>query len=100
MSEVKVGALKSLADGGCQTVEANGQSIVLYRVADRVYATANACPHRGGPLGEGSLAGTVVTCPWHGWEFDVATGCMPNMTTPKLKTYPVRVENGDIFIEV
>ncbi len=82
------------------SVDAEGQAIALYKVDGQVYALAGVCPHAGGPLAEGSLNGCLVMCPWHGWEFNVKTGLCdfnPDMGT---KTYPVKEENGAIFVQV
>lgn len=87
---------------GCGTVATCGDMVLaLFRVEGRVYAVANACPHKGGPLGEGKLEGHTVICPWHGWTWDVRTGT--NVRMPKLKKvpcYPVVEENGELLVEV
>ena len=79
----------------------NGTRVVLARVGPQVYALADACAHRGGPLGEGKLAGTRLTCPWHGWMYDVRTG---QATFPArgqaVATYPVRVDGNDVWIDL
>lgn len=76
------------------------KSIALFNVNGQFYAIDNQCRHRGGPLGEGSLDGNVVACPWHGFLFDVTTGnCVTN---PALKQtcYPLKIEGDDILIEI
>ena len=55
-------------------VQAEGRSIALFNVAGSFCAIDNTCSHEGGPLGEGELAGEIVTCPWHNAEFNVKTG--------------------------
>ena len=82
------------------TVQANGQEIALYHVGDKFYATTNVCGHRGGPLGEGLLEGSVVTCPWHGWQWDVCEGTSPGNPEAKIPTYPVKVEGDDVLVEL
>lgn len=80
-------------------VSHKNQEIALFNVDGRIYATQNNCPHRGGHLGEGTIEKEIVTCPDHGWRFNVTTG--KNVIMPvSLKTYRVKVENGDIFIDV
>jgi nitrite reductase/ring-hydroxylating ferredoxin subunit len=75
--------------------------VVLARVGEHVYACADTCPHRGGPLGEGQLTGSRLTCPWHGWMFDVRTGaCLLPARGSAVATYPVRVEGDEIWIDV
>jgi nitrite reductase/ring-hydroxylating ferredoxin subunit len=74
--------------------------IVVYNVGGSYFATDERCAHQGGPLGEGLLEGSVVTCPWHAWQFDVRTGQAIYDPGVCVRTYPVRVEGDDIFVEV
>ena len=64
------------------------------------HALDGVCPHQGGPLGRGKLVGCVVTCPWHGWQFDVCTG--QHVTSPSVlhTVLPVKVEGNDVFVDV
>ena len=99
--KVRVAAEAELAEGAARVVQAGARAIALFRVGGRCYATQNACPHQGGPLGEGRLRDHVVTCPFHGWTFDVRTGA--NARNPRLRgleCFPVTLENGEVFIEV
>jgi 3-phenylpropionate/trans-cinnamate dioxygenase ferredoxin subunit len=106
--------MDQLTDGGLTMVTANGNDIMLSRAGQKVYATQNWCPHMGGNLSKGTLNGTVVTCPRHHSQFDVRDGKVLRWTdwppfvlffaklvkSPRpLKTYPVTVESGDIFVE-
>ena len=97
---VKAAALQDLNPGSSKFVVLKGKTIALFNVAGQVHATDNACLHRGGPLGEGALEGGVVTCPWHGWKFDVAGGACQMNPKLKVKTYPVKIEGPDIFVDV
>jgi nitrite reductase/ring-hydroxylating ferredoxin subunit len=60
----------------------------------------NACPHRGGPLGEGDLEGRVVSCPWHAWRWDVTTGLNVNNPAITMACFPVSVADGEVFVEL
>lgn len=74
--------------------------IALYHTARGFFATGNTCPHRGGPLGEGDIIGNEIVCPWHLWSFDVASGeCggNPDLTIP---TYPVKVEDERVLVDL
>jgi nitrite reductase (NADH) small subunit len=97
---VRVAATSELQPGQCKVVEAEGRPIALCNAGGEYYAIDNMCVHRGGPLGEGMLEGRTLTCPWHAWSYDVATGV--NTINPNicLKTYPVKVEGSDIHIAV
>src|SRR5690349_4369608 len=71
---VKMATLEELPPGGSKEVEHDGRIYALFNVAGRISAIDGICPHQGGPLAEGALEGADVTCPWHGWQFDVKTG--------------------------
>ena len=62
------------------------------------HAIQNSCIHRGGPLSEGDLDGDLVTCPWHFWQYDVTTGKCRSNPDAELRTYQVKVENGEILL--
>ena len=97
---VKVATKSDVPEGSGKVVEAEGKEIALFNASGNFHALENTCPHQGGPLGEGYLEGSVVTCPWHGWEFDVSSGvCQgnPNTTQPK---FNVKVDGDDILVEV
>ncbi len=83
---VTVARVSDVPPGTGRTVEVHGTWIALFNVNGTFYAIDNACPHAGGPLGEGTLRENgVVECPWHGWRFDVTTGQRvgnPNFEAP------------------
>jgi nitrite reductase/ring-hydroxylating ferredoxin subunit len=95
---VRVAAVGDVPPGTGAVVEANGRRVALFNVDGAFYALDNTCLHRGGPVGEGDLDGVVVTCPWHGFQYDVTTG--RNMFDPQvgLQTFPTRVEDGDVLV--
>ncbi len=99
MSEfVKVATIEELAPGECRSVEVSGSRIALFNAAGKFYAMDDTCAHRGGPLGDGSLDGTIVTCPWHGWKCDVSTGACQAKPRIQLTCYEVRVNGDDVTI--
>jgi nitrite reductase/ring-hydroxylating ferredoxin subunit len=97
---VKAIAVADLAPGQCKEVLVAGRAVALYNVGGVFHATTNTCLHRGGPLGQGFLEGNVVTCPWHGWTFDVTSGA--NTVNPEMtvETFEVKVEGGDVLVKV
>ena len=97
---VKVAETTDLNSGECKVVEAEGKTLALFNVDGTYYATDNTCLHRGGPLGEGELDGKIVTCPWHGWRYDVTLGANVNNPAVKVASFPVRVEGNSIYVEV
>lgn len=98
---VKVATTSELPPGSSKLVEANGQPVALFNVDGDYFAIDDACPHADGPLNEGELDGNIVTCPWHGAQFDVTTGkvlCAPARSD--VKSYPVTVDGDDVLVEV
>ena len=76
------------------------QALALANVDGRFYATQNACLHLEGPLGEGWLEGPVLTCPWHGWQYDVRTGENEFDRAIRLRTFDVRIDDGEVKVAV
>jgi len=97
---VKVANASEISDGSGKTVDVRGRKIAVFNAGGAFYAIDDACRHRGGPLGEGEVYGTRVVCPWHGWEYDFATGCNVDDPSMTLSCFAVRVENGDVLVEV
>jgi len=98
---VKIAERKDVVPGKAAAFEVEGQRIALFNVAGTYYAIADTCPHSGGPLSEGEVQGTKVTCPWHGAEFDLTTGAV--LAPPAyegVSSYKVMVEGNDIKVEV
>lgn len=74
--------------------------IALFNVDGTFHALDGVCPHQGGPLGKGQMAGCIVTCPWHGWQFDVRTGqhqLSPSATQP---AFSVKQDGDQVFVDV
>jgi nitrite reductase (NADH) small subunit len=85
-----------------RAVEVSGHQIALFNLGDRFLAVENRCPHRGGPLADGIVAGPSVVCPLHAWKVCLATGAVarPAGETACVRTYPTRVESDIVWIEV
>lgn len=97
---VKVATRAEIPAGSGKVVEAEGRTIAVFNCEGTFYAIDNTCKHRGGPLGEGSLSGTTVTCPWHGWEYDVTNGTCALDSSIAVQSFPVKVEGDDILVSV
>ena len=95
---VRVTGTADVAPGSGVVTEANGQAIAVFNVDGTYYAIDNTCVHRGGPLGEGELEGDTVTCPWHGWQYNVKTGASINNPSACVKSYQVKVEGPDVKV--
>lgn len=114
MAKHIVARVTDIPPGGRKIVEAGGRSIGLFNLDGEFFALRNRCPHQGGPLCEGPLwgrlsaripgefsyeRGGIVSCGWHGWEFDIRTGqswCEP--TRLRVRSYPVSVVTGTALL--
>lgn len=97
---VRVAGTADVAPGTGLVAEVNGQTIALFNVEGTYFAIDNTCVHRGGPLGEGELEGEEVTCPWHGWQYNVKTGACTTNPSACVKSYPLTVEGTDIKVQL
>jgi 3-phenylpropionate/trans-cinnamate dioxygenase ferredoxin component len=97
---VRAASAADVPAGEGRVVDANGRALAVFNVDGRFYAIDNTCPHRGGPLGEGDLEGTLVSCPWHAWRWDVTTGANANNPAVRMACFPASVEDGQVFVEL
>jgi nitrite reductase/ring-hydroxylating ferredoxin subunit len=95
---VKVAKVNEMPPGTAREFQADGRMIALFNVDGSFYAVDNTCLHRGGPLGQGSLEGEVVTCPWHGWQYNVKSGEAVFNEQIKVQCYEVKIEGDDICV--
>lgn len=85
--------------GSIREFAIEGKAIAIANVGGKIYAINNTCLHRGGPLAEGDLDGSTVTCPWHGWQYDVTSGKLTMNPAVGVQCYPVEVRGEDIFVD-
>ena len=102
---VRVLSTSELAEGRVTTVTVEHLSLALTHADGQWAALDNACPHQGGPLGEGSIecgveGRTWLRCPWHGWDFDPLTGRSPGGFGDGLTTYPVEIRGDEVWIGI
>ncbi len=99
-SLVRVAGTAEIPVGTGKEVMAGDRIVAVFNVDGQFHALDGICPHAGGPLGEGELKGTIVTCPWHGWQFDVTNG--QHCLNPRIThgCFPVKVQGNDIFVEI
>ena len=100
MAFVKVAEVEQVPPGASRVVEAGGRELALFNVDGTYYCIENLCPHNEGPLGEGELEADVVICPWHAWQFNVRTGRMIYNESICVATYPCKVMDSAVFVEV
>lgn len=77
----------------------SGERVAVFRDGARIYAVTNVCRHQNGPLGEGCIKDGSITCPWHGWQYDPATGVSPPPYVEKIATYNARLERGRVMVK-
>lgn len=96
----KVAEVHEIPEGTGKVFEVNGNQVAVWNVGGNYHAFQNVCPHRGGPVGEGELEGTTITCPWHGWSFNVVT--CEGIVNPaaKLTRYEVQVDGSEVKVGV
>lgn len=78
----------------------NGKEICIANVNGTYSAMDNICLHQGGPLGQGMIENGKVICPWHAWAYDPKTGEVSHNPAAKVALYPLKVENGDVLVEL
>lgn len=90
----------ALKPGKIVEVIIGGTAVAVANVDGKFCAISNTCPHAEGPLGDGALEGSVVTCPYHGWKFDVGTGACLTNPGVTIKTYPVAIEKTAVCVQL
>ena len=90
----------ALPEGQIIEVIIGGTSIAVANVGGHHCAITNTCPNAGGQLGEGKLDGNVVTCPYHGWKYDVTNGACLTDTAVKVRTYKVQIVGDAVCVEL
>lgn len=97
---IRIASVEECPPGnGCELV-ADDRIIALFNVDGEFHALDGICPHQGGPLGKGKLTGCIVTCPWHGWQFDVQTGQHQTSVSLLHSKFPVKVEGDSVLVDV
>jgi 3-phenylpropionate/trans-cinnamate dioxygenase ferredoxin subunit len=97
----KVAQSNELDEGELMAVEVDGEPVCLAKVNGCIYAFTDNCTHISGPLNEGELDGEVLTCPWHGAQFNITTGkVLRGPARQDIATYPVRVEDNAVFVSL
>ena len=100
MGFVLVAKTQDVPLGTIHEVQVEGKAVALANVDGQFHAINGVCLRHGGPLGDGPLEGPVVTCPWHGWQYDVRTGRVVQNPTAGVECYAVEVRGGEIFVNV
>ncbi len=94
----QVAKVEDCPPGGTLEVVAEGTVIGLFNVDGTMYALDGVCPHQGGPLGQGQLEGCILTCPWHGWQFNVQTGQHQINPNAKHRRFETKIEQDAVYV--
>lgn len=97
---VSVGRVDDFPAGSGKMVVVGSRHVAVFRLGDAFHALDNLCLHRGGPLCDGAIDRGVVTCPWHGWSFEIATGTMVQDPRVGVSRHDVRVQDGEIAVRL
>jgi nitrite reductase/ring-hydroxylating ferredoxin subunit len=100
MAFVRTVKLREVPPGTVRELQVEGKAIAMANIEGRVYAIDNTCLHRAGPLGQGLLEGKVLTCPWHGWQYDVTNGRALQNPAAQVDCYPTEVRGEDVFVDL
>jgi nitrite reductase (NADH) small subunit len=100
MAFVRAAKKDEVPPGTIHEFQLDGKTVAIANVDGKFSVINNVCLHRGGPLGEGELKGQIVTCPWHGWQYDVTSGKLVTNPTVGVETYPVELRGDDIFVDI
>lgn len=100
MAWTKLATVRELPPGSLIEIERGDDLYAICNVEGGIRAISGVCPHQGGPLGAGHLNGTLVTCPWHMWEFDSSTGACAFNPDLKIPVYAVRVEGDEVLVDL
>ncbi len=89
-----------LTEGFGKYIELGDRQVALFFQEGNYYAVDNLCAHMAGPLSAGDVVKTIVTCPWHGWQFDLKNGQCLNIPHSKVEVFPLKIEEGKILIQI
>ena len=96
----RLASITDIPPGTAREVTVGSRVLAVFNVAGQFHALDGICPHAGGPLGEGTLEGTIVTCPWHGWQFDVSSGRHCLSSQIRQPQFTVSIEGSDVYVEL
>jgi nitrite reductase (NADH) small subunit len=98
---IEIATLEDIPRLGARVVKTDTMDVAIFRTAnDQVFAVKDACPHRQGPLSQGIVHGTSVTCPLHNWKVDLASGKALGPDEGCTNTYSAKVEAGKVYLSL
>ncbi len=98
---IEIAALEDIPRLGSRVVKTDTMNVAVFRTRDdQVFAVKDACPHKQGPLSQGIVSGTTVTCPLHNWKIDLESGCALGPDEGCTNTFNAKVENGKVYLSL
>ena len=94
----KIAELNEIPKGGSKLVMVDDVPVALFNLKGKIHAWDNRCPHRGASLADGNISESIIQCKFHLWEFDVETGCAVANSDLRVKTFPIKVKNDEVFV--
>ena len=95
----KIAELNEIPKGGSKLVMVDDVPVALFNLKGKIHAWDNRCPHRGASLADGNISESIIQCKFHLWEFDLETGCAIANSDLRVKTFPVKVKNDEVYID-
>ncbi len=97
----RVATRSALLEDQGTVAQVGDDAFALFRAGDDVHGYVNSCPHKGGPVGEGLVVDGIVTCPWHGSQFEIATGALVSGPAEgPLSPVPLEIQGDDVLVDV
>ena len=100
MPFARAAKVSEIPSGTIREVQVGTTAVALANISGKFYAINDVCLHKGGPLGQGELHGTSVTCPWHGWTYDVTSGKLVQNPNMAVACYATEVRGDEVFVDV
>lgn len=100
MPWIRVASVAECPEGSAGEFVAEGRIVAVFHTSEGLFALDGVCPHQGGPLGKGKLSGCIVTCPWHGWQFDVRSGQHQTSRSLVHPGFAVKIEGDGIYVDL
>ncbi|MGH9730816.1 MAG: Rieske (2Fe-2S) protein [Candidatus Acidiferrales bacterium] len=100
MAFERAGRIEEIPAGEIGVLTVGGKPVAVANIDGKLFAINSVCLHHGGPLGDGELDGTLVSCPWHGWQYDVTTGKLAQQPSDGVECYPVELRGDEVFVDV
>jgi nitrite reductase (NADH) small subunit len=97
---VRVAAIGEIPEGQAKVVRVRDREIAIFRADGAIHAVKNSCPHRGASLDRGSVVNGILTCPGHGWQFDVESGNCVDRPDVGVRCYRVEIRGDSVWVEV